>query len=111
MGKVINLDALIPESHTIILDGVEHAVEAASVEAYLRVLKTRGRLKNVSTEAEQVELAVEMIVVAVPTIQRERLMRLPIRALMAVAELVMDQMRDGEDDSDISDSGESAEGE
>lgn len=111
MGKVINLDALIPESHTIILDGVEHTVEAASVEAYLRVLKTRGRLKNVSTEAEQVELAVEMIVVAVPTIQRERLMRLPIRALMAVAELVMDQMRDGEDDSDISDSGESAEGE
>lgn len=111
MGKIINLDALIPESHTIILDGDEHVVQAASVEAYLRVLKARGRLKNVSTEAEQVELAVEMIVIAVPTLERERLMKLPIRALMAVAELVMDQMRDGEDDSEISESGEGVEGE
>lgn len=98
--KIVNLDELIPDTQYVVLDGKEHAVEPASVDMYLSVMKRRQRMKNADTELEQMEQAVELIVLACPTISRERLGKLPLRALTKLADIIQEQMSDeaeGED--------------
>lgn len=98
--KVIDLDALIPDTQYVRLDGVEHAIEPASVDMYLQVMKRRQRMKNADTELEQIEQAIDLIVLACKTIPRERLGQLPLRALTAMADIIQQQMADeaeGED--------------
>lgn len=98
--KVINLDALIPDTQFVILDGKEHAVAPASVDMYLAVMKRRSRIKNADNDLEQMEQAIELIVLACPTISRQRLGELPLRALTALADIIQEQMAEeaeGED--------------
>lgn len=98
--KIINLDELIPETQYVVLDGVEHAVEPASVDMYLTVMKRRGRMKEADTEVEQMNQAIELIVLACKSISRERLGKLPLRALAKLADIIQEQMSEeaeGED--------------
>lgn len=92
--KIIDLDALIPETQYVRLDGVEHAVEPASVDMYLTVMARRGKMKEADTELEQIQQAVSLITLACPTIKRERLGKLPLRALTAITDIIEEQMAD-----------------
>ena len=90
--KIINLDELIPDTQYVLLDGTEHAVEPASVDMYLTVMKKRSRMKEADTELEQMTQAIDLIVLACPTITRARLGKLPLRALTKLADIIQEQM-------------------
>lgn len=94
MAKIINLDELIPEQQTVILDGQEHPLNPPSVEVYLQVLKSRERMKNASEEVEQMTQAIMLIELCCPTIAKERLQKLPMRALTALADAIQSQMEE-----------------
>lgn len=94
---VIDLDALIPDTQYVKLDGIEHAVEPASVDMYLTVMKKRRNLKAADTELDQMEQAIDLIVQACPSISRVRLGKLPLRALMRMTEIIESQMADVEE--------------
>lgn len=96
--KIIDLDALIPETQYVRLDGKEHEILPPSVDMYLQVMKRRGRMKNADTELEQIEQAIELICLACPTIPRERLIKLPMRALTAMTDIIEEQMSDEVED-------------
>ena len=98
--KIINLDELIPDTQYVVLDGQEHPVEPASVDMYLTVMKRRSRMKNADTDLESMEQAIELIVLACPSIDRNRLGKLPLRALTKLADIIQEQMSEeveGED--------------
>jgi hypothetical protein len=97
--KIINLDELIPDVQYVILDGTQHAVNPASVEMYLTVMRKRAKMKEADTDLEQIQQAVELITLACPTIPRERLLQLPLRALEAVTDIIEEQMA-GEAEAD-----------
>ena len=92
--KVTNLDELIPDDQFVVLDNKEHRIVPASVEMYLTVMKRRQRMKNADTDIEQMEQAIELITMACPTIDRERLGRLPLRALTKLTDIIQEQMSD-----------------
>jgi len=98
--QVIDLDELIPQTQRIKLDGKEHDVVPPSVEMYLKVMKARQRMKNADTEIEHIEQAIELIVLAVPTISRDRLVRLQIQPLNRLADIVMEMMSDGSEEEE-----------
>jgi hypothetical protein len=98
--KIIDLDELIPATQYVRLDGKEHAVEPASVEMYLTVMHKRGKMKDANTEFEQIRESIDLIALACPTISRERLGKLPLRALTKLTDIIQEQMTDeaeGED--------------
>lgn len=98
--KIIDLDELIPETQYVRLDGKEHAVEPASVEMYLTVMRKRSKMREADNELEQIQQAVDLIALACPTIPRERLGKLSLRALMAITDIIEEQMAteaEGED--------------
>lgn len=97
---VIDLDALIPDTKYVKLDGIEHPVEPASVDMYLTVMKKRRNLKNADTELDQMEQAIDLITLSCPTITRARLGRLPLRALMAMTDIIEEQMAEIEETPD-----------
>lgn len=97
-ARIINLDALIPDAAYVVLDGVQHEIKAATVEMYLKVMKSRERLKNASDEVESLEQAVMMITLACPSIDRARLMQLPLPALTALTDIIQEQMEGKSDD-------------
>jgi len=90
--KVLNLDALIPDQQYVKLDGVEHEIQAPTVEMYMKVMKSRQRMKNADSDVESMEQAVMLITLACPTIPEERLSKLPLPALTALADLIQQQM-------------------
>jgi hypothetical protein len=98
--KIIDLDKLIPETQYVKLDGEEHAVEPASVDMYLQVMRKRTRMKSADTDLEQMEQAIELIVLACPSLSRDRLGRLPLRALTALADIIQEQMADDAEGED-----------
>ena len=92
--KIINLDELIPEVEYVFLDGQEHPINPASVDMYLTVMRKRAKMHEANGELEQIQQAIELISLACPTIKRERLGQLPMRALMAVTDIIERQMQD-----------------
>lgn len=93
---VLDLDALIPDTQYVKLDGKEHEVNPASVDMYLQVMKKRQRIKNADNDVEQMEQAIDLITLACPTIDRARLGRLGLLALTRLADLIQKQMEDSE---------------
>ena len=105
MPNIINLDALIPEQQYVVLDGTQHEIQFASVEIYMRVIKDRERMKHSSEEVDQMTQAVDLITMCCPTIEPQRLGKLPLRALMALADIIQEQMR-GDDAEAVTEDGE-----
>jgi hypothetical protein len=97
--KIINLDSLIPEKQFFILDGDQHELLAASVEVYMKVLKSRERMKSSSEEVEQMQQAIMLITLCCPTITEARLNRLPLKALTALADAIQGQMEEQVDEA------------
>lgn len=97
MPKIINLDELIPETQQILLDGAYHDLLPSTVEMYLRVMQDRKRLSRATTEVEQTEEAIKLILLCAPTLSRDRLMSLPIKALMRLTDAIQEQMAEGVD--------------
>lgn len=99
MVKRLKLDDLLPEAAVVELDGMEHPIVAQSVEAFLQFMKRRGQLEEAAeaTDATPVliEQNIELILIAVPSIPKERLMRLPFRALMSLVEFIGEEMTGG----------------
>jgi hypothetical protein len=91
-AKIINLDDLIPESQIIILDGTEHEVHPPTVDSYLKIMKSREKLRLANDEAEQMNQAINLIVMSCPTLTRERLGRLPLKALTALTDIIQELM-------------------
>lgn len=92
MARVINLDALMPEQCFVTLDGANHEIKPATVDTYLRVMKAREKLKNASDEVEGLEQAIMMITLSCPTLERSRLMALPLPALTAITDVIQEMM-------------------
>lgn len=92
MARIINLDVLIPEKTEVTLDGVNHEIKATTVDMYLKVMKGRERLKNTSDEVEAMEQAITLITLACPTIERKRLLELPLPVLTALTDIIQEQM-------------------
>jgi len=95
--NVLNLDALIPDDHFVLLDGVEHKVTPPTVDMYLQIMKARQRMKNVDPDLEGMEQSVMLIRMACESIPEERLRRLPLPALTALADLIQNQMENVDD--------------
>lgn len=106
-AKIINLDELIPESQFVILDGKQHEVSPPTVDSYLKIMKQKDNLRLANNEAEQMNQAINLIVMSCPTIDRARLGRLPLKALTALTDIIQDLMGI-EDDAVPTQSGEQA---
>jgi 23S rRNA maturation-related 3'-5' exoribonuclease YhaM len=109
MAKIIDLDALMPEKYLIRLDGKEHDLSATTTEMYLKVLKTKKKLGAADDEVTQVETSIDLIVLALPTVNRERLMKLPVPLLMKITEAIDAQMEMMTSDKDEVAEGEAGE--
>jgi hypothetical protein len=91
-AKIINLDELIPESQFVILDNTQHEVYPPTVDSYLKIMKSREKLRLANDEAEQMNQAINLIVMSCPTIDRGRLGRLPLKALTALTDIIQELM-------------------
>src|SRR5262249_30771089 len=91
---VINLDEFIPEERAVIYKGKEHILHITSTESYLKVLKTRKKLAHVKDDDElaQTEIAIELITLALPTIPKEDIVKLPLGAMMRLVDIVQREM-------------------
>ena len=108
--KIINLDAMIPDSQIVILDAQEHVVNPPTTEMYLTVMQAHRRIKDSSNEVEQTRQSIQLITLACPTIPESRLLKLPLKALMALADAITEMMEDVEeatvDGAEVSETGE-----
>lgn len=93
-ATIINLDEMIPEDRIVRFKGQDHKLEIATTETYLKVLKARKKLGGVPDDDEvaQTELALDMLVMALPSIPRNELMRLPLKAMMKLVDVVQNEM-------------------
>jgi hypothetical protein len=101
-GKLLNLDMLLPERVSVLLDGIEHEIRAQSVESWLQLMKEREMIEGMvgpnegSVTQEQavkmVELQINIAHTACPSIPAERLRQLPINVLAKLVELIGEQM-------------------
>lgn len=90
--KIINLDELIPESQFIILDGEQHEVTPPTVDSYFKIMKNREKLRLADSEADQMNRAIDLIVMSCPTLTRARLGKLPLKALTALTDIIQELM-------------------
>lgn len=90
--KILDLDALIPATQYVRLDGVEHAVIPASVDMYLTILQKKNKMKMADEDLEKITQAVELISLACPTISRKRLGELPLVVLTTLTDIIEEQM-------------------
>ena len=97
--KIINLDALIPDQQFFVLRGVQHELKPASVGVYMKVLKSRERMKNSSEEVEQMQQAIMLITLCCPSITEAELNDLPLKALTALADAIQEQMEEEVDEA------------
>jgi hypothetical protein len=99
VAVIINLDQLIPEGKSVIFSGEDHSLDIGSVESYLKVLQAQRALDNVKgDEAAQTEFAVELVSLALPTIKKVDLLRLPLAVMMKLVTIIQDQMTEGMED-------------
>lgn len=90
--KIVNLDALIPDDETVVLyKGQEHPLNVATTETYLKVLRQRQKIARINKDDElaMTEQAIDLLVLVLPSLPRNDLMRMPIVALMALVDEVM----------------------
>ena len=106
VAHIIDLDALMPEKYSIRLDGKDHDLSATTTEMYLKILKAKKKLGTTDDEVSQTEMSIELITLALPSIPRERLLKLPIPLLMRITKAIDDQM-----EAMTADNTEAAEGE
>jgi hypothetical protein len=92
--QILNLDELIPETQYVQLGGAKYAVNPPTVDMYLRIMKARLRMKNADPDVEMTEQAIMMIKLACPDMPEEKLVALPLRALMALSDMVQGMMED-----------------
>jgi hypothetical protein len=100
MTVILNLDELIPEDKFVKWKGKDHLLDASSTETYLKILGARKKLVAVREDDEeaQVEFALKMIVLALPTIPRDELIRLSPKAIMRLVDVIQKEMElDGEE--------------
>lgn len=95
MAKILDLDAILPEAQFVRLDGIDHPISVTSVEMYLQILKQRDKLdvaEKQNNEYAQTILAIDMIIMAAPSLKKERLMKLPLQALLKLTQLIESQL-------------------
>jgi hypothetical protein len=100
---ILNLDALIPEERSVRYKNAEHILQITSTESYLKVLKARKKLGALAPDDEigQTELAVDLLVLALPTIPRSDIMHLPLNAMMHLVNIVTGEMDMVDNGADI----------
>lgn len=101
MANILNLDAMVPDQLTIVLDEKEHIVQPASVGTYAAMMKMQEQVAKLEMESEkdaetvtmeQIEFAVDFLAAAIPSIERERLAALHVTQLQALMEGVQSEI-------------------
>jgi hypothetical protein len=90
--KIINIDDLAQASKAIVIDGVTHEMREMTVQEFINkaaeARKAETERKDLPLES-QMELAVNMVHDAFPTVSKDRLSKLKIGQLTAIIELIV----------------------
>ncbi len=88
--KVLNLDALVEkkEKRSVRIGGKDYAVEDMTVENYIQTTLAAEKLDESSSDVDQMNATIDLIVRCVPTIDRGLLAKLQLDQLRALVTFV-----------------------
>jgi prephenate dehydratase len=90
--KIINIDDLAQASKAIVIDGVTHEMREMTVQEFINKAAEARKVEADKADLpleNQMELAVDMVHDAFPTISKDRLSKLKIGQLTAIIELIV----------------------
>ncbi len=98
--KILNIDKLVPEeSRELVIFGKTHQVKGLDVGGFLATTLAAEELAEEKSLVKQIEATIDMIVRAVPTIERDDLRKLTLDQLQSVVSFVRGDEVDGVEDS------------
>lgn len=88
MPKYLNIDEIAPEKKVLTLRGAEHVMHQVTVEEFIEITKAaqesgEGKIQD-RPVYEQVEMLVEQILKAFPSVPRDHLVKLSIDQLTTI---------------------------
>lgn len=93
--KILNLDSLAKVERAVTIDGVEHPVHEVSVQDFVDNLAAAEALEAVEatrTGAQKtrdgVELSIKTIVQSIPSLSKERVMKLGVSGMLIVLQFI-----------------------
>ena len=88
MTKILNVDELTPVDKKIEIKGVQYEVVDRTVEQVIQAIKAEKKLENSPNQEERMQMFVDMIKAAIPTLPVETIKNLPVRSLMLIMNFV-----------------------
>jgi len=104
MAKFLNLNDLASQEVREIQIGAEvHRVMEMSVDAFIRTTQVAESLGDEASIAKQMDAAVDMILLAVPTLKKEQIRALSVDQLQALTKFIRgeDPIEPGEGDDSV----------
>lgn len=87
--KILNIDKLVPkEGRTLVIFGKSYDVKGLDVGGFLATTLAAEELANEKSLVKQIEATIDMIIRAVPTIERDVLRQLSLEQLQSVVSFV-----------------------
>jgi hypothetical protein len=90
--KIINIDDLAQASKAIVIDGITHEMREMTVQEFINKAAEARKVDENKADLpleSQMELAVDMVHDAFPSVSKERLAKLKIGQLTAIIELIV----------------------
>lgn len=94
--KLLNLDSLAKPKRTLRLGGVDYAVNGMTVENFIETSRIAEKMASDAPLSEQISEAIEMILRAIPSMQRETLQKLDFEVINVIIDFVRDDPTVGE---------------
>ena len=92
MAEMINLDAMIPESRQVQFKGKVYELSPSTVEMYLTVTRQKRNYRNAETEEQMIQQGLALVELSCPSIPKDELMKLPVKAIMSLINAVTEMM-------------------
>lgn len=101
-AKFLNLDELTTPKKVLTLNGKTHEMKEVSVGEFIEVVKEAEKLEQQKlTISDQVQITVDSIQRAFPTIEREELEALKFDQLTAVFKFIQDELETGAEEAGV----------
>lgn len=90
MTQFLDLDALAKdEEYSVKLKGETHILKMATVETFIENTKSLEKLAAAATQEEEIEVILDMLLRAFPTMKREAINSLTLPQLVALKDFAM----------------------
>ncbi len=94
MGKLLNLDELVPENRTLIYKGVQYEVGAIPLRDYLAYQRESSQFAKSKDEGDQLKAGMRAVSLVVPTLPADELQGMNLRQIKALMEFVGEVLAD-----------------